>query len=78
MIGLVAMFGYTFGVENASGWGSYTRMSVYTAATFIALSLGLFLWAWVMAKQTNFNFVRWLPVAGSVTLMAMISLVSLR
>ena len=74
VISFVAMFGYTFGIESASGWGPYARMSTYTAATFIVLCTGLFIWAWAMAKQSNLNFIRMLPIAGALTLMAMIAL----
>ncbi|MDB4793703.1 PAS domain S-box protein, partial [Methylacidiphilales bacterium] len=76
MISYVALFGYVFGIEVAYGWGSYTRMAVHTAATFFFLSAGLLAWAAKMAQRSHFNFLRWLPVTGSVTLMAMIGVIS--
>ena len=72
----VALFGYLFGIEVAYGWGAYSRMAVNTAATFLLLSIGLLIWSGQTALRQNFNFFRWLPVTGSVTLMAMIAFVS--
>ena len=76
VIALVALGGYSLGIQVASGWGSYTRMSIYTAGAFLTLSVALLAWAWGVAQRSNFNFLRWLPVSGSVTLMAMIAFVS--
>jgi signal transduction histidine kinase/DNA-binding response OmpR family regulator len=76
LIAFVAMFGYVFGIQNATGWGAYTRMSIYTAATFLCLSLGLLVWAYAKAREIGFNFLRWLPVTASVTLMLMTALIS--
>ena len=75
-ISCVAMFGQAFGIESASGWGAYTRMAVSTALCFFGLSTGLLIWAWRVARQIHFNFLRWLPVTGSVTLMVMIAFVA--
>ena len=74
----VAMFGCTFGIETASGWGLYTRMSPYTACSIIVLNAGLLVWAWrrAQAEGEGINFLRWLPVSASLTLMAMIALIS--
>jgi PAS domain S-box-containing protein len=72
----VALFGYIFGIEAAYGWGAYARIAINTAVTFLLLSSGLLIWSWQTARREHFNFLRWLPVAGSVTLMAMIAFVS--
>jgi CHASE3 domain len=76
VIALVALCGYPLGIQVASGWGSYTRMSIYTAVAFLTLSVALLRWAWGAAQRSNFGFLRWLPVSGSVTLMAMVAFVS--
>ena len=76
VIVLVALFGFVFGVEAATGWGAYSKMAVNTAAAFFILAGGLLLRAWQMARVENFNFHRWLPGTGAVTLMAMIAFVS--
>ena len=76
MIVCVALFGYAFGIEAAYGWGAYTRMAVHTAVTFFILSVGLLIWAWRSADKIDFDFIRWLPVTGSVTLMVMIAVIS--
>ncbi len=72
----VAMFGYVFGIEIASGWGNYTRMAMHTAPTFFILSAGLLVWTWQQALRDDFSFIRWLPVSAAVTLMAMIAITS--
>ena len=72
----VAMFGYLFGIEIASGWGNYTRMAMHTAPTFFILSAGLLVWTWQQALRDDFSFIRWLPVSSAVTLMAMIAITS--
>ena len=76
MIACVATFGFILGINAANGWGSYARMAVHTAVTFLFLSVGLLVWAWQTAKLYHFSFLRWLPVTGSVTLMTMIAVVS--
>jgi CHASE3 domain sensor protein len=76
VIVLVALFGFVLGIEAATGWGAYSKMAVNTAATFFILAGGLLNWSWQMARSENFNFVRWLPVTGAVTLMTMIAFVS--
>jgi PAS domain S-box-containing protein len=76
VIAAVGLFGYFMGIEAAYGWGAYTRMAVHTALCFLALSIGLLAWSYQAARQTGFNFLRWLPVTGSLTLMMMIAFVS--
>ena len=47
-------------------------MSIYTAGAFLLLS-SVALLAWYGGcAESNFHLSRWLPVSGSVTLMAMI------
>jgi CHASE3 domain sensor protein len=76
VIALVALFGFAFGIESAYGWGSYSRMAVNTAVAFLLLGGGLLVWSWAAARAEHFNFLRWLPVTGSVTLMVMVAFVS--
>jgi CHASE3 domain sensor protein len=76
VIGLVALFGFAFGIQSAYGWGAYSRMAVNTALAFLLLSSGLLIRAWQAARRENYNFLRWVPAAGSVTLMIMVSFVS--
>ncbi len=76
MIAAMALLGYALGIETASGWGGYTRMAVHTATAFLVLGTGLIVWAWQAARRVNYDFLRWLPVTGSVTLMVMIALIS--
>jgi signal transduction histidine kinase/CheY-like chemotaxis protein/HPt (histidine-containing phosphotransfer) domain-containing protein len=76
VIGGMTLFGYTAGIDAATGWGNYNRMAVNTAVAFVILSLGLFVWAWQTAHRANVDFLRWISVTGSVTLMVMIASVS--
>ena len=76
MIACVTLFGYSVGIEAATGWGSYSRMAANTAVTFFIVSTGLLVWTWHLARHDNVEFLRWLPVTGSVTLMIMVALVS--
>ena len=76
VIALVALFGYLAGIQVAYGWGAYTRMAIHTAAAILVLSLALLGWAWETARREDFDLLRWLPVAGSLTLMAMVAFVS--
>ncbi len=75
-IAAVAMLGYGFHLDVAEGWGAYDRMSIYTAATILLAGLALLAWALGEAQVMGFTFLRWLPVTGSLTLMAMIGLVA--
>jgi CHASE3 domain sensor protein len=76
VIALVALLGFVFGIESAYGWGSYSRMALNTAVAFFILASGLLVFAWQVARREKFNFLRWLPVTGSVTLMMMIAFIS--
>jgi CHASE3 domain sensor protein len=75
-IALVALLGFIFGVEAATGWGAYSRIAINTSVAFLVLSLGLLIWLWQAARRENLNFLRLLPVTASVTLMTMIAFVS--
>jgi PAS domain S-box-containing protein len=76
VVAVVGLFGYLMGIQAAYGWGAYTRMAVHTATAFLALSIGLLLWTYQTTRAAGFNFLRWLPVTGSLTLMMMIAFVS--
>jgi len=76
VIAAMALFGYGFGIETASGWGAYTRMAVHTALTFLVLGSAIIAWARHEARRLHYDFLRLLPVTGAVTLMIMISLIS--
>jgi len=76
VIATVALFGYAFGIDAAYGWGAHSRMTVNTAALFLLLSLGLLIWTCQTAHHESINFLRWLPVTGSVTLMIMVAFIS--
>jgi signal transduction histidine kinase/DNA-binding response OmpR family regulator len=72
----VATSGFLMGIEAAIGWGSYWHMALHTAVLFLLLGLGLLAWTWQAAHSIEFNFFRWLPATASMTLMAMIGVVS--
>lgn len=76
VVALVALVGFAFNLQSAYGWGSYSRMAINSTVLFLILGGGLLVLAWQLARRANFNFLRWLPVTGSVTLMAMIAFVS--
>ncbi len=76
IVALVALVGFAFNIQSAYGWGSYSRMAINSSVVFLILGSGLLVLAWQLALRANFNFLRWLPVTGSVTLMAMIAFVS--
>ena len=75
-IALVALFGFITGIEAAYGWGAYSRMALPTAVAFVVLGSGLFVWSWRQSQEEQFNFLRWVPITASVTLMVMIGVVS--
>ena len=76
LVSLVAIAGYVMGIDAAKGWGAYTFMTLYSASMFFVVSCGLLIWAMAQAREAGINFVRWLPVTASVTLMVMIAIVS--
>jgi PAS domain S-box-containing protein len=76
MIALVALLGYAFSIQTAYGWGSYARMAPHTAATFFLVGMGLLVWSSQTARKVHLDFLRWLPVTASVTLMVMVAVIS--
>ena len=76
MVAAIALAGYVLGIDVASGWGAYTRMAVDTAAAFLLLGAGLLAWAWQASRRLGVDFLQWLLVTGSTTLIAMIGFVS--
>ncbi len=76
VIAFVALLGFAAGIEPAYSWGSYSAMAVNTALVFIVVSTGVIGWSWQLAARINTNFLRWLPLVGSVTLMAMVTVVA--
>jgi signal transduction histidine kinase/DNA-binding response OmpR family regulator len=73
---LVAIAGYSFNFDIAESWGAFTRMSVWTAGTFFVIGSALLIWSVSEAANDGFSFLRLLPLGGSITLMAMIAVVS--
>jgi PAS domain S-box-containing protein len=76
MIGSMALFGHFAGIEVATGWGAYTRMALHTSAAFLLLGTGLFVYCWQTSPREHFNLLRWAPITASLTLMAMMGIVS--
>jgi PAS domain S-box-containing protein len=76
IVAAVGLSGYAFGLKPAYGWGADSNMTINSAILFLLLGSGLLVWSWNRAVQENFNFLRWLPVTGSVTLMIMIAFIS--
>ena len=52
------------------------KMALNTTVEFLLLGTGMLLLSWQSARRENFNFLRWLPVTGAVTLMVMVVFVS--
>jgi PAS domain S-box-containing protein len=75
-IALMALFGYLLDIEGAYGWGARSPMALHTAIVMLTLSLGLLAWAWERGRREQGDFLRWLPVTCSITLMAMIAFVA--
>jgi len=76
LIVAVALLGFAFGIQAASGWGADARMAFNSAIALLWLGGGLFVWAWLVARAEQVDFSRWVPVVGSATLIVMIFLVS--
>jgi signal transduction histidine kinase/DNA-binding response OmpR family regulator len=74
---LVAVGGYAFDINVAEGWGAYMRMSAWTSIAFFIAGSGLLAWAAAEAREDGSDFLRWLPLSGSLTLMAMIGVISM-
>lgn len=76
VIALVALLGFVLRLSPAYSWGSYSGMALNTAVALSTLGSGLLVRCWQMVRHEDFNLLRWLPVSGSLTLMAMIIFVS--
>jgi len=79
LVGVVAaasLGGYLSGMEAAYGWERYTRMAVPTAAAMFLLGTALLAWTWEVSRRQRINLARWLPLAGAVTLMAVVALLA--
>lgn len=76
IIGGMAMFGHLADIEIATDWGAQTRMAVHTSTAFLLLGIALFAHCWQMLDRENFKLLRWAPITASLTLMAMIGIVS--
>ena len=76
MIASLTLLGYGIGIQTDYGWGAYMRMALHTALTFLVLSTGLLAWSIDEGRRQNLNFLRWLPVTASATLMVVIALTS--
>jgi PAS domain S-box-containing protein len=76
VIAAVSLGGYLSGMEAAYGWERYTRMAVHTAAAMLLLGTALLGWTWEVSRRQRINLARWLPLAGAVTLMAMVALLA--
>ena len=75
-VALASLAGFSLGGESGAGWDAYSTMASNTAAAFVLLGTGLLAWTWQTARHENFNFLRWLPVTASVTLMTLVAFVS--
>jgi PAS domain S-box-containing protein len=76
VIAIVSLGGFLAGMEAAYGWDAYTRMAMHTAAGLCVLSLALLAWTWEVSARHEINLARWLPLAGSITLMAVVALLA--
>ncbi len=75
-VAVASLSGFSLGGESGAGWDAYSSMAANTAAAFMLLGTGLLAWTWQTARQESFNFLRWLPVTASVTLMTLVAFVS--
>jgi PAS domain S-box-containing protein len=75
-VSAMSLFGFIFKIESSYGWGAYSSMPINSAACFVVLGSGLLAWAWQTARGESFNFLRWLPITASVTLITMVGFVS--
>ena len=76
IIAVVALVGSVFGIVLAYGWGAYSSLALNTTILLLVLSGGLLMHAWQKSRHTGFNFLRWLPVTGSFTLMIMVAIIA--
>jgi len=76
VISIIAVCGYIFGIEEAYGWGAYTKMAAQTAIALLVLSVAFLAWTQQGVRQQHFGLRSWLPIVTSLTLVAMIAFVS--
>jgi CHASE3 domain sensor protein len=74
--GTVALLGYAANIESAFGWGAYSKMAINTAMALVVLGGGLLLLCWHTAAEENFDFLQWVPIAASSTLLVMVAAIS--
>ncbi len=65
-LGVVALTGYTVGVQNYYAWGQFTRMALHTALSFIVLGMGVLAYVWHRGQKETHSAARWLPVPVGV------------
>ena len=76
VISAIAVVGYVGGIQEACGWGAHAHMAVHAAAALLILSLTLLEWTRQSAQEQHIDLLAWLPVVGSLTLMAMVAFVA--
>jgi PAS domain S-box-containing protein len=76
IIAVVSAGGYLLGVERAVGWGGATRTALPTAAGLLVLGLSLFAWVWHTLQRQQSSLAPWLPLAGPLTLMFTVVMLS--
>ena len=70
-MGLIAMTGYLFGVQNYYAWGQFTRMALHTAICFILLGTGSLACVRQNDADKRFLTLRWLPLPVGVGVLAL-------
>lgn len=65
-LGVVALTGYTVGVQNYYAWGYFTRMALHTALSFIVLGTGVLAYVWRWGQAEPHPRARWLPIPVGV------------
>lgn len=65
-LGIVPLFGYLTGIEQAIGWGPFTRMAIHTASGFVVLGTGILVYSLRMARTQDSRVMRWfvIPLGG--------------
>ena len=76
VVSTVAAFGYVLHIDSAFGWGAYSKMAVNTALTLIPLGAALLFRCWRLSVKQNLNFLQWIPIAASSTLLLMVAAIS--
>ena len=68
---LVVLAGFAFGIESPYP-DAYSSMRMSSAAEFLLLGGGLLFWSWQTSRRENFDFLRWLPITGALTLLVLV------